>query len=167
MMFLIRVAFRIPSSRQTCTRIHQPRDLEQRPTRQLLNSQPMKHSTTFALLSGAVAAQAFVAPNAFHGSVTSLARTHSLRETGRPHYTGAQAAAVQQQHHGSNVVCMSAGGRTPFIAGNWKMNPLSLDEAKSLAKQVSSYRSGCCWSILLGVHVSITWVCALRVCAYG
>lgn len=118
----------------------------------------MKHSATFALLSGAVTAQAFVAPNAFHGSAAALARTHSLRETGRPQYTGAQGA-VQQQYHGSNVVCMSAGGRTPFIAGNWKMNPLSLDEAKSLAKQVSICDGDYCWSIVnvhLGVHVSIT-----------
>lgn len=34
-------------------------------------------------------------------------------------------------------------GRKYFIAGNWKMNPDTLEEAKALAQEVRSRCSGC------------------------
>lgn len=53
---------------------------------------------------------------------------------------GDRRAQSPQRDH--NVVCMMAGGRTPFIAGNWKMNPLDLSAAKDLAKQVMLFLVG-------------------------
>lgn len=62
------------------------------------------------------------------------------------------AVGVQERGAGSkNDVChMVAGGRTPFIAGNWKMNPLDLGSAKDLAKKVAEQTTG-----LTGVEVAV------------
>lgn len=73
-------------------------------------------------------AKAFVAPtNAFLASSTSPFGTLS-------------PVGVQERGSGSRQqqgVChMVSGGRTPFIAGNWKMNPLDLASAKDLARKV-------------------------------
>lgn len=106
----------------------------------------MKLSSTLAILAGAGSVapslvHAFVAPSAFNGA--ALARTQGAQQrTGSQYGGGCQQQQQQQyqQHHPELVVCMSAGGRMPFIAGNWKMNPLSLDEAKVLSKKVRDQR---------------------------
>lgn len=50
---------------------------------------------------------------------------------------------MQERVNAKQGVCqMAAGGRVPFIAGNWKMNPLDLDSAKALAKQVAELTTG-------------------------
>lgn len=79
-------------------------------------------ATSVLALAGAPAASAFVAPtSAFNGaSVAAAGARRGMQE---------RVSAVQCQ--------MVSGGRVPFIAGNWKMNPLDLQSAKDLAKQVS------------------------------
>mmetsp|Transcript_18379 Transcript_18379/g.24257 ORF Transcript_18379/g.24257 Transcript_18379/m.24257 type:complete len:300 (+) Transcript_18379:71-970(+) len=42
----------------------------------------------------------------------------------------------------SSSLQMVADGRTPFIAGNWKMNPTSIDEATELATKVKDLTAG-------------------------
>ena len=74
---------------------------------------------------------AFFAPtNAFRASSSVLGKQHQL---GSPSAVGVQERGSASRY---GVCFMVAGGRTPFIAGNWKMNPLDLAEAKYLAKKV-------------------------------
>lgn len=79
-------------------------------------------SSCALVLAGVPTASAFMAPTtSFHGASSGLGRQGS----------------VQERVNAKQGVCqMAAGGRVPFIAGNWKMNPLDLDSAKALAKQV-------------------------------
>lgn len=80
------------------------------------------------LLVGIPEATAFVAPtNAF------LAASSSQFGTLSP--VGVQERGPSSRWQ-QGVCHMVAGGRTPFIAGNWKMNPLDLASAKDLAKKV-------------------------------
>ncbi|CAM9221338.1 unnamed protein product [Pylaiella littoralis] len=72
--------------------------------------------TSLLVLAGVPAGSAFVAPaKAFHGS--SLATGGATRS--------ASSSSCQMM------------ARVPFIAGNWKMNPVDLDTAKDLAKAVA------------------------------
>lgn len=71
--------------------------------------------TSLLVLAGLPAGSAFVAPaKVFHGAGVGAARGSTER---------------------SSSCQMMA--RVPFIAGNWKMNPLDLGTAKDLAKAVS------------------------------
>ena len=81
------------------------------------------------VLAGVPVASAFMAPTtAFHGASSGLGRQ----------------GGVQERVNANQGVCqMVAGGRVPFIAGNWKMNPLDLDSAKALAKQVCTRYASC------------------------
>lgn len=81
-------------------------------------------------LAAAPAATAFVTPaNAFRAPSSAVGQRGSSSSSG---------VASQQ-----GVCQMMAGGRVPFIAGNWKMNPLDLATAKDLAKQVRAARRCC------------------------
>lgn len=72
--------------------------------------------TSLLVLAGLPAGSAFVAPaKVFHGAGVGAARGSTERST----------ASCQMM------------ARVPFIAGNWKMNPLDLGTAKDLAKAVS------------------------------
>ncbi|CAB1112613.1 unnamed protein product [Ectocarpus sp. CCAP 1310/34] len=72
--------------------------------------------TSLLTLAGLGAGSAFVAPaTAFHG---------------------AGVAAITAPRGSSSASCQMMA-RVPFIAGNWKMNPLDVDSAKDLAKSVS------------------------------
>lgn len=72
--------------------------------------------TSLLVLAGLPAGSAFVAPaKVFHGAGVGAARGSTERSSGS---------------------CQMMA-RVPFIAGNWKMNPLDLGTAKDLAKAVS------------------------------
>lgn len=72
--------------------------------------------TSLLVLAGLPAGSAFVAPaKVFHGAGVGAARGSTER---------------------SSASCQMMA-RVPFIAGNWKMNPLDLGTAKDLAKAVS------------------------------
>ncbi|CAM9939000.1 unnamed protein product, partial [Phaeothamnion confervicola] len=61
---------------------------------------------------------------------------------------GGVAVSHPQCATASNCVITMAA-RVPFIAGNWKMNPVDLSAATSLAKEVRKLARGC------GVEVSV------------
>lgn len=86
-------------------------------------------SSCVLVLSCLQATYSFVVPHGFNAVST---RRHSLAQerdvSFMPH---------QQPQERRGTLCMAAG-RVPFIAGNWKMNPLELSTAKDLAKQVCS-----------------------------
>lgn len=72
--------------------------------------------TSLLVLAGLPAGSAFVAPaKVFHGAAVG-----PTRSTERSSASSCQMMA-----------------RVPFIAGNWKMNPIDLGTAKDLAKAVS------------------------------
>jgi len=48
-----------------------------------------------------------------------------------------QPQNLKPQRYAASKLSMVADGRRPFIAGNWKMNPTSLEEAKTLAAKVA------------------------------
>lgn len=77
----------------------------------------MKFTSLF-VLAGLPAGSAFVAPaKAFHGA-------------------GVATSGATRSASSSSSSCQMMA-RVPFIAGNWKMNPIDLDTAKDLAKAVS------------------------------
>lgn len=86
-------------------------------------------SSCVLMLAGVPTTYAFVAPGGFKGAALG-ARNHAQERS---------AIAVRGSSQGCH---MMAGGRVPFIAGNWKMNPLDLTSAKDLAKQVICVRRG-------------------------
>lgn len=84
--------------------------------------------TSLLVLAGLPAGCAFVAPaKVFHGAGVGAAHGSSTAER-------------------SSATCQMMA-RVPFIAGNWKMNPLDLGTAKDLAKAVS--RASVC--VIVGV----------------
>lgn len=84
-------------------------------------SVPMK-LTSLLVLAGLPAGSAFVAPaKVFHGAGV-----------------GPAARGGSTERSSSSASCQMMA-RVPFIAGNWKMNPLDLGTAKDLAKAVSFF----------------------------
>lgn len=80
------------------------------------------------------AGSAFVAPaKAFHGA--------GVATSGATRSAAASSSSCQMM------------ARVPFIAGNWKMNPIDLDSAKDLAKAVS-----CAWLGLVRFWFRFGWL---------
>lgn len=73
-------------------------------------------------LVGLSVASSFIVPSSFNGG--SVTRRSFAQE---------RSSSTHRQQQGA--LCMTAA-RVPFIAGNWKMNPLELSTAKDLAKKV-------------------------------
>lgn len=103
----------------------------------------MKLSSSCILgLAGLPVAYGFVSPSKFN--VVSISHQSFAQERG---------ASASQHRHTQGALCMTAS-RVPFIAGNWKMNPLELDAAKDLSKKVSSHHGGVL-SIILAVGLAL------------